>query len=230
MGTLGHVLEAEGLATVALSLVRGQIERTHPPRALHCEFPLGRPLGRPGDAAFQRRVLLAALELLGRPAGPVLEVFPDVITDGADQPLACPVPPRLDPALPAAVDEVLALRPAYERTVAATGRTLVGRCVAANGVADAVAAFVRIAAGEPWDTVGLPGVPNEVVLDIRAYYEEAALALADHVPAARATESWLYRATATGRIIHEAQAMMRDGGAPGPLWFYLVPVSQQRPL
>ena len=32
MGTLAHVLEANGLATVALAAVRGQIERLHPPR------------------------------------------------------------------------------------------------------------------------------------------------------------------------------------------------------
>lgn len=216
------------MATVALSLVRGQIERTHPPRALHCEFPLGRPLGRPGDPAFQRRVLLAALDLLRRSSGPVLEDFPEVIVDGADEPLSCPLPPRLDPAVPEAVDEALGLRPAYERNLAATGRTLVGRHVTADGIAQAVEAFVRIAAGEPWESVALPGPPSEVVLDIRAFYEEAALALADHVPAARAAESWLYRNTATGGVLHQAQAKMRDAGAPAPAWFYLVPVSQQR--
>jgi hypothetical protein len=229
VGTLGHVLEAEGLATVALSLVRGQIERTHPPRALHCEFPLGRPLGSPADPGFQRRVLLTAFSLLERPSGPVLEDFPEVVTDQADEPLACPLPPRVDPTLPAAVDEVAGLRPAYERTLASTGRTLVGRCVSADGVSGAVRAFVRIASGEPWDTVGLPGSPPEAALDIRAYYEEASLALADHVPAARAAESWLYRTTATGRLLREAQAKMREQGAPASVWFYLVPVSQQQP-
>jgi hypothetical protein len=228
VGSLGHVLEAEGPATVALSLVRGQVERTHPPRALHCEFPLGRPLGRPADPGFQRRVLLAAFSLLERPTGPVLEDFPEVIADEADQPLSCPLPPRFDPTLPAAVDEVAGLRPAYERALATTGRTLVGRCVSADGVSGAVQAFVRVASGEPWDTVGLPGSPSEVALDVRAYYEEAALALADHVPAARAAESWLYRTTATGLVLREAQAKMRAGGAPQPAWFYVVPVSQQQ--
>ena len=47
MGTLASVLEDAGLATVALSSVRGQVVTTRPPRALHCDFPLGRPLGRP---------------------------------------------------------------------------------------------------------------------------------------------------------------------------------------
>jgi hypothetical protein len=215
VGTLGHVLEAGGLATVALSLVRGQIERTHPPRALHCEFPLGRPLGKPVDPAFQRRVLLSALRLLDAPSGPVLETFGETVTDDADHPLACPVPPRLDPSLPEAVDEALGLRPAYDRHVAATGRTMVGRSVDADGIPGAVGALVGIARGEAWESVGLPGPLAEVVLDVRAYYEEAALALAGHVPAARATEAWLYRSTATGSVLHEAQAKLRESGAPG---------------
>jgi len=227
VGVLGHVLEAGGLATVALSLVRGQIVRTHPPRALHCEFPLGRPLGRPKDPAFQRRVLLAALGLLDRTDIPVLMDFPEVIVDEADQPLACPLPPRADPSLPEAVDEAQALRPAYERAWAASGRTLVGLVITPEGVPDAVAAFVRIADGGSWESVGLTGPPNEVVLDIRAYYEEAALALADHVPAARSAESWLYRATATGRVLHQAQVAMREAGAPPAAWFSIVPMSQQ---
>lgn len=212
---------------MALSLVRGQIERLHPPRALHCEFPLGRPLGRPGDPAFQRRVLLAAFDLLRRPAGPVLEDFPETITDDADEPLACDLPPRHDPSVPAAVDEVQGLRPAYDRHRAATGRTLVGRVIGPDGVAAAVGAFCRIAAGTPWKEAGLAGSANEVVLDIRAYYEEAALAIADHVPGARATESWLYRTTETGGVLRRAQHAMREAGAPAPLWFYLVPLSQQ---
>ncbi len=129
MGTLAHVLEAQGLATVMISSVRAQTERLHPPRALHCEFPLGRPLGKPGDPAFQRTVLDAAFALLRAPVGPVLVDFPEAIGDAADEALVCTLPPRLDPTLPAAVDEVLGLRAAYERQRAATGRTMVGRAV-----------------------------------------------------------------------------------------------------
>jgi len=227
VGTLAHVIEAAGLATVALSLVRPQIERSRPPRALHCEFPLGRPLGRPGDPVFQRRVLEAAFALLERPAGPVLEDFPQTISDEADQPLACPLPPRFDPAIPAAVDEARALRPAWERAREASGGTQVGRVVDADGVSDAVAAFVRIAAGVPWTEADLPGDPAAVAMDIRAYYEEAALALADHVPAARAAESWLYRTTETGAVLKAAMTQMAQADPPYERIFYLVPMSQQ---
>ena len=56
-------------------------------------FELGRPLGVPGDAAFQTRVLRAALQLLEAPRGPVLVDFPDDAPTAADAstPLVCPV-------------------------------------------------------------------------------------------------------------------------------------------
>ena len=93
MGTLASVLEQSGLVTVALSSIRGQIETTSPPRALHCEFPLGRPLGKPNDPDFQRDVLEHAFALLDESSGPVLVDHPVEIEDGADSPLSCVIPP-----------------------------------------------------------------------------------------------------------------------------------------
>ena len=66
MSALGHYLEEEGIATVAIALIRPQAENTKPPRALWVPFELGRPFCPPGDPAFQRRVILAALRLLER--------------------------------------------------------------------------------------------------------------------------------------------------------------------
>ncbi|MGH7684476.1 MAG: selenoprotein B, partial [Vulcanimicrobiaceae bacterium] len=106
-GALAHVLEENGLATVQLSSVRGHTEQIKPPRALYCEFPFGRPLGKPNDAAFQRRVLTSAFALLERPAGPVLEDFPDAISDAADEPLACTLPPPANSDKPREIDEAL---------------------------------------------------------------------------------------------------------------------------
>jgi len=78
VSALGHYLEEEGLATVAISLIRPQTERTRPPRALWVPFELGRPFGPPSDPAFQKRVVLAALRLVERQSGPVIiEDFPD---------------------------------------------------------------------------------------------------------------------------------------------------------
>ena len=78
MSALGHYIEEEAIPTVAISLVRPQTERTRPPRALWVPFELGRPFGPPNDLQFQKRVIMGALRLLEREAGPVvLEDFPD---------------------------------------------------------------------------------------------------------------------------------------------------------
>jgi hypothetical protein len=224
---LAHVFERAGVATVGISLVRGQAVDGRAPRLLHCQFPLGRPLGRPGDSPFQHRVLDAAFALLPRTDTPVLVNFPDVINDEADQPLACALPPRHDPALHPAVDEAIGLRPAYERTRQRTGRTGVTRTGDADRIPDLLVALARIGDGIPVESTGLePTLIAAAGLDIRAYYEEAALALVDHVPAARQAESWLYRTTAAGRVLTAARDTLRDEGASRAVWFALVPAGQ----
>lgn len=75
MGGLGHYLEDEGIPTTQISLIREHTAAMRPPRALWVPFDLGRPLGVPGDAALQRRVILAALGLLEAERGPVLRDF-----------------------------------------------------------------------------------------------------------------------------------------------------------
>jgi hypothetical protein len=93
VGGLGHYIEAEGIATTQISLIREHTEIIKPPRALWVSFPLGRPLGNPNDAGFQNDVLRHALRLLERDNGPVLEDFPkDAKEDETEQlPMACPV-------------------------------------------------------------------------------------------------------------------------------------------
>jgi hypothetical protein len=65
VGALGHFLEREGIPTTGISLVREHTEKIRPPRALWVTFELGQPMGIPGDAPFQRRVVQAALDLVG---------------------------------------------------------------------------------------------------------------------------------------------------------------------
>ena len=204
--------------------MKGQIERVRAPRALFAEFPLGRPLGRPGDADLQTAVLRAAFALLDASEVPVLETFPEKIEDAAEDPVACPLPARLDPSLPAAVDEATGLRAAYDRTVDRNGgRTLVGRAVDAGAIPDAIASFVRVAEGTPWKEAGIPGHPGEVAMDVRAYYEEAALALSEHVPEARATETWFYKHTEAGKALLAARDKIREQDGP---WSRIAPATQ----
>jgi hypothetical protein len=173
-------------------------------------------------------VLDSAFGLLERPTGPVLEIFPEIISDEAEAPLACPVRPRFDPSVPAAVDEARALRPAWERAHARLPHTQVGRATDVDGIPDAIGAFVRITEGTPWPDAGLPGDPAAVAMDIRSYYEEAALGLADHVPAARAAESWLFRSTHTGAVLKAALAVLAAADPPYERLSYIVPISQQQ--
>ena len=64
------------MATASISLIREQTERVRPPRALWVPFPLGRPLGIPGDTNFQLDVLRATLGMLSTATEPVIEDYP----------------------------------------------------------------------------------------------------------------------------------------------------------
>jgi len=223
VSTLAHVFEAAGLSTVVLASMRDVVERMHPPRALYCEFPLGRPLGEPADPDFQRDVLMRALALLDAEA-PILADHPEVIV--ADEvPISCPLPARLDDTLAPSVDEARGLRAAYDRSVASRGRTSVGRVLDADGVVDALEVLDRWAGGEAWTEVPLPGKNTIAVAhDIRSYYEEAALELVDGPPpGGRQVEAWFYEETEAGRTLMAARKALREQEAPFPFWFYMAP-------
>ena len=223
MSTLAHVFEAEGLATVALGSMRKQIENTAPPRGLWCDFPLGRPLGKPGDPEFQHRVLAHAFSLLDA-TEPVFEVFPESIADDGAEVAACTLPPRHDPDAHPAVDEARGIRKAYDRAVEKYGNHMgASRVVDADQIPDAIEAFIRIVEGTPWKEAGIPGIPARVSQDIRGYYETAALGLMDHAPSAWAGTRWFLDHTEAGKVVLEARATMRDTGASQTMWFYMAP-------
>jgi hypothetical protein len=221
VSTLAHVLEAHGLATIALGSVKAQIEGTAPPRGLYCDFPLGRPLGRPADPAFQHQVLAHAFAMLKRTEAGV-EEFPIAIHDEGEL-LACPIPPREDTEEHPAVAEARGLRPAYDRTIARYGERMGAfRLIGPDDVPGVVRIFADIAAGANWKEAGIPGVPARVVQDIRGYYEAAAVSLADHTPAAFEATRWFMRQTEAGKAILEARAEMTAQGAKQPIWQFLV--------
>ena len=201
----------------------------HPPRALYCEFPLGRPLGTPGDVGLQHDVLRAAFATLGEADGPVLVDYPVVIELDDATPLACAIPPRFDASLHPAVDEATALRAAYERTRAARGgSTSVGRTTDADGIPALVATLVKIADGEPWDQAGLPGDPVSAAHDLRSYYEEVSIALLDGAPPAPGgAEAWFYQSTEAGKTLLAARRKMGEMKAPFALWFYMARATRQ---
>ena len=223
MSTLAHVFEAAGLSTIVLASMKEVAQKMMPPRTLYCEFPLGRPLGHPGDAAFQRNVLERGLALLDS-ADPIFETHPDVI-ESDETPLACSIPPRFDATLPPAVDEARGLRAAYDRSVEARGITSVGRAIDVDTITDALDTLHQWAEGTPWKDVALPG-KNTIAVghDIRSYYTEAALELATGpAPGGRAVEAWFWEETEAGKTMQAARESLKAQDAPFPFWFYMAP-------
>jgi len=178
-----------------------------PPRALWVPFMLGRPFGVPNDAAFQRRVLLAALRLLEAPGGPVLEDFPEEAPHAAGdeaEPFACPVsfsrPPGAGGLAEALQNEIAELAPWYDLARKDRGRTT----AALSGLTpEAAAKFITDFIADP----AIPGYREDltpvlalrlVCQDLKAYYLEAVAAQ----PGARAAleaQQWFWHDTAAGK-------------------------------
>jgi D-proline reductase (dithiol) PrdB len=176
VGALSYFLEREGIMTTGISLVRENTASMQPPRALWVPFPLGRPLGVPGDAAFQHRVISAALDLFNRTSGPVLEDYPeDAPAVEVENAPACPVSFQ-KPASTSdnwsirLTHEVNELAPWYELGLRRRqNRTLVG-------VSDLTPADIARQLGEWLDAGERPrDIPllKRAIEDLKAFYLEA---------------------------------------------------------
>jgi D-proline reductase (dithiol) PrdB len=64
VGLVQRELEAAGLTTITLSNIPDLTASVSVPRIAAIEYPLGRTLGRPGNAEGQRAVLRATLQAL----------------------------------------------------------------------------------------------------------------------------------------------------------------------
>ena len=209
MCALAHYLERRGVATVVIALVHEHAEAMANPRTLSVPFELGRPLGAPDDPDFQLRVLRAALALLDRPAGPVLEEFPDRAPEPADyEGWACPVS-LPQPATGAdgrfeqlVADEVARLLPWWDLAKERRGRTTVG--ASGYDIEDAVRMVCRYAdGGTPDDPVPERKLPRSLKLacdDLMAFYTEAATAQPGGA-ASRDLSDWFWGETAAGRAL-----------------------------
>jgi hypothetical protein len=210
VSALGHYLEDEGIATVAISLIRPQTEKTRPPRALWVPFALGRPFGPPSDADFQRRIVLAALRLLESPSGPVIiEDFPD------DDPRERPDPDWRPPLLPPVCDtpapamlaaqlgaEITLLADAHRRWIADRGRTTVGLSgLSAPELGRYVGGWL-CGPEPPSPRSGLSAllVLRFVADDLKAYCLEAG-AVGSAKPSSRQLYDWFWSRTAAGAAL-----------------------------
>ncbi len=185
MSALGHYLEEEGIATVAISLIRPQTEKTKPPRALWVPFELGRPFGPPSDPAFQKKPRASRQSR----ASPFI---PAGVAAGSDGSLAA----RL-------VAEIVLLRDAHQRWVAQHGRTTVGLSgLPISECARYVADWLRgTAPASPREGFSAPLMLRFAVDDVKAYCLEAAAAEIAK-PSSRQLGDWFWNETAAGATIH----------------------------
>ena len=222
---LARALEAQGIATTSISMVREHTEKVKPPRALFVPFPFGHALGRPNDPELQHRVLRAALDLLNEWAGPVLRDFPDDAEPG-DQPAApaqasgvtasAQVPD--DPAM-----ETTQMRQYHEQWLARNGgRTAFGLAgIPATRFRGVIRFLQGFADGEEVDMAErpqdapLPGFIRWCADDVKSLYFEGHMAMK---PSAGGEEimRWFWGETAAGQLLRRVGR--RLDAAADPRW------------
>lgn len=222
---LARILEANGIATTSISMVREHTEKVKPPRALFVPFPFGHAFGRPNDAALQHRVLRAALDLFAAPAGPVLVDFPDDAEPGDVAPApaqasaiatAATVPD--DPAL-----ETTTMRRYHEQWIERNGgRTTFGLSGIAATRFRGVIRFLQDFAGgrdadmeERQPDVPLPNFIRWCADDLKALYFEGHMAMK---PPAGGDEiaRWFWGETAAGQLLRRVRD--RLDASEDPKW------------
>jgi hypothetical protein len=221
VGALAHYLESEGIPTTQISLIREHTATIKPPRALWVPFELGRPLGAPGNQGFQRRVLLAALELLDAPQqGPLLVDFPDEAPEeaaGGEKNMegwSCPVTYERQTSQETDLErlrsdfkrEVAELRPWYDLSLKKRDRTAVVE-FSPDSASELLGSF---AVGEkpvvPQAHLSLATALRLAAQDLKAFYFEAATARPGSAsPSSGEFNRWFWQETAAGRILKAAK-------------------------
>lgn len=218
MSALAHYLEEEGIAAVAIALIRPQAEHTRPPRALWVPFELGRPIGPPSDPAFQKRVILAALGLLEvKPQASLIVDFPD------DDPREMP-DPNWRPLIAAAaiagdgaalvealVAELRALASAYAQSCTQRLRSTVGL----SGLPPAecgeyIASWLRgDAPASPVEDMSPALALRFAIDDLKAFALEAGISRGK--PSSKQLGDWLWHDTALGAALQVLRRQCLSG-------------------
>lgn len=195
--------------------MREHAEAIRPPRSLWVPFVLGRPLGVPNDPAFQRRVVKAALNLLQRPSGPVLEDYPEdapvINIEESQEGMACPISFSTDMTDATLLQKVEAelsqLQAWHDLAVQQRGRTATG--VAGVSFEDAAAFIAAWVAGAPVPAFRDDILPIDALRlacdELKTFYSESVMAQ----PGTHTVESiqdWFWSQTAAGKLLFELHA------------------------
>ncbi len=237
------MIEAEGVPTSGISLIREHTERINPSRALWVPFELGRPLGVPNDPEFQTDVLRSLLGLFTRPSGPFIEDYlrDSPVTAESEAAWSCtlPLPPLEVASTPAEalkqslLQEVGLLDPWYAESVRRMGRSTFGLSgLNAESMPEIASFLADVAAGEsPEPPSGLsepmPAAIRYMAEDVKAFYMEAAFEQPGAPPPGGTRMwTWLYHETRMGQVFYDlrdrlaadyAERTAANGGEPsGP--------------
>lgn len=203
--------------------MREHTEALQPPRALWVPFMLGRPLGVPDDPVFQKRVMVAALRLLERDHGPVLEDFPEDAPDSnaeeETEGAACPISfaPKTSGATLAesVMDELAQLDMWHELAVRRRGRTAVG--VTQTPLAKIVQLIAAPAEGNDASNYGANLSRADALRlaceELKAFYFEARAAQpGSH--SSTAIRDWFWRETAASKLLRQLQTAIENDDDP----------------
>ncbi len=198
---ISYYLESEGIQTTGIALFREIAETMKPPRILWVSFPLGRPLGKPSDPAFQTEVIKHSLALLDAERGPVLEDYPIDLPDIDTPPPACPVSfqrKRDEESWQGRLArEVGALTPWYELGLKRRGRTTVGVCE--SSISDIITGLTSWADDviQPFPE---PSWLKLALEDLKSFYSEAITAQPGDYEAGY-SDSLIFEETVLGELI-----------------------------
>jgi len=222
---LARVIEAHGIATTSISLVREHTEKLRPPRALFVPFPFGHAFGRPNDPELQHRVLAAVLALLAAPAGPVLEDLSEDAEPGDEPPAplqASAVPAAAAVSADAVAETKDVLRAHVQWLADHDGSTTFGLSGIPVDrfpeVADFLQRFAETGGGDvsgrPED-VPLPAFIRWAADDLKSLYWESRLLAQPNATGADVAR-WFWGETAAGQVLRRVRD--RLDASDDPKW------------
>jgi hypothetical protein len=89
VGLIQRAVESEGISTISITLSTEITRKVRPPRAIYPGFPLGHPLGYPGQIFRHLKILRLLLKYLEKIASPGTIIELDW-TDHGDPAVASP--------------------------------------------------------------------------------------------------------------------------------------------
>ena len=214
---LAQIFESQGFSTVLIGFVKEHMEVIKPPRALWLNFPMGRPLGKPNDPEFQKKVIRVAFELLQKSPAPVLEDFPEIIPVKEGR-MSYALPVNLvykvnqlgdiDKLTDEVNKELSNLMPDYLKAIDNNGRTAAG--ASEMEISDFVPYISEFAKGNKPKSPrkGLPAIPllKLVVEDLNAVYTETRI-YKDKIDDLEMLGKWFWQETYAGKLLLAIEAV-----------------------